>query len=55
MFKFIGILAGIMMVALAGMALLTRKERQHCLEIMQIKVESKEGAVKHYSSNRSSQ
>ena len=39
----------------ADYLMLTRKERQHCLEIMQIKVESIEGAVKHYFSNRSSQ
>lgn len=35
--------------------MLTRKERQHCLNIMETEAESIEGAVEHYFSNRSSQ
>lgn len=35
--------------------MLTRKERQHCLGIMQIKAESIEAAVENYFSNSSSQ
>ena len=34
----------------ADYLMLTRKERQHCLGIMQIKAESIEGAVEYYFS-----
>ena len=35
----------------ADYLMLTRKESQHCLGIMQIKVESIEGAVEYYFNN----
>lgn len=39
----------------ADYLMLNRKERQHCLNIIETKAESIEGAVAHYFSNSSSQ